>query len=72
MSCNHKKRAVLASGTWDRRDKTGVKSDVLTVLKCGSCGALCLIMTNEHGQHVGAWSSPNKENLGYERRIFRL
>ena len=63
MGCSHKKREVVAEGSWNRKEPTVVKSDSLRVSRCKACGAIRVDSFNEFYFSQGTWSRPsNKQN----------
>ena len=59
MGCSHKKREVVAEGSWGRKEPTIVKSDSLRVSRCKTCGAIRIDSFNEFCFSQGTWSRPS-------------
>lgn len=59
MGCNHKKREVVAEGSWNRAKSALVKSYSLRVSRCKTCGAIRVDSFNEFCFLQGKWSRPS-------------
>jgi len=68
MGCSHKKREVVAEGSWGRKEPTIVKSDSLRVSRCKTCGAIRIDSFNEFCFSQGTWSRPSNASVTGAKR----
>lgn len=61
MSCSHNKREVILTGEWKRKKPSVVSSDIGTILKCKSCGAIRIDWKNEYCYSQGVWSERRRK-----------
>jgi hypothetical protein len=68
MGCSHKKREVVAEGSWNRKNPTIVKTENLRVSRCKTCGAIRVDSFNEFCFSTGTWSRPSCHSVGRASR----